>query len=124
LLNFWRKSNFFCAKKAACLLKRSSLQGATYQVCSPPKLQVSKAVLCSRLVAASIPEYATGWPRIPFVPDRTWSWFKLMTLCLSLIHGGGVTRPLLKDGCEEEFHGDPTVGPRPKVWIRSQKWKK
>jgi len=23
----------------------------------------------------------------------------------------------------EELHGDPTVGPRPKVWIRGQKWK-
>jgi len=24
----------------------------------------------------------------------------------------------------EELHGDPTVGPRPKVWTRGQKWKK
>jgi len=23
----------------------------------------------------------------------------------------------------EELHGDPTVGPRSKVWTRSQKWK-
>jgi len=27
------------------------------------------------------------------------------------------------DGGVEELHGDPTVGPRPKVWTRSQKWK-
>jgi len=24
----------------------------------------------------------------------------------------------------EELHGDPTVGPCPKVWTRGQKWKK
>jgi len=23
-----------------------------------------------------------------------------------------------------ELHGDPTVGPRPKIWTRGQKWKK
>jgi len=23
----------------------------------------------------------------------------------------------------EELHGDPTVGPRPKVWTRGQKWR-
>jgi len=38
--------------------------------------------------------------------------------------GSGTTRPLPKDRDVEEFHGDPTVGPRPKVWIRGQKWKK
>jgi len=26
------------------------------------------------------------------------------------------TRPLPRDGGVEEHHGDPTVGPRPKVW--------
>jgi len=30
--------------------------------------------------------------------------------------GGGDTRPLPRDGGVEELHGDPTVGPRPKVW--------
>jgi len=38
--------------------------------------------------------------------------------------GGGATRPLPKAEGVEKLHGDPTVGPRPKVWIRSQKWKK
>jgi len=38
--------------------------------------------------------------------------------------GGGVTRPLPTDGGVEELHTDPTVGPRPKVWTRGQKWKK
>jgi len=33
---------------------------------------------------------------------------------------GGATRPLPKDGGVEELHGDPTVGPRPLVWIRGQ----
>jgi len=33
---------------------------------------------------------------------------------------GGATRPLPKDGIVEELHGDLTVGPRPKVWTRSQ----
>jgi len=37
---------------------------------------------------------------------------------------GGATRPLPRDGGVEELHGDPTVGPRPKVWTRGQKWKK
>jgi len=36
---------------------------------------------------------------------------------------GGATRPLPMDGGVEELHGDPTVGPRPKVWTRGQKWK-
>jgi len=40
------------------------------------------------------------------------------------LSSGGATRPLLRDGSVEELHGDPTVGPRPKVWIRGQKWKK
>jgi len=33
-------------------------------------------------------------------------------------YGGGATRPLPRDGSLEELHGDPTVGPRPKVWTR------
>jgi len=37
--------------------------------------------------------------------------------------GGGATRPLSRDGGVEELNGDPTVGPRPKVWTRGQKWK-
>jgi len=41
-----------------------------------------------------------------------------------LASGGGATRPLTRDGGVEELHGDPTVGPRPKVWTRGQKWKK
>jgi len=38
--------------------------------------------------------------------------------------GGGATRPLPRDGGMKKLHGDPTVGPRPKVWTRGQKWKK
>jgi len=38
--------------------------------------------------------------------------------------GGGATRPLPRDWGMKELHGDPTVGPRPKVWIEGQKWKK
>jgi len=38
--------------------------------------------------------------------------------------GGGVTRPLPRDGGMEELHGDLTVRPRPKVWTRGQKWEK
>jgi len=38
--------------------------------------------------------------------------------------GGGATRRHPRNGGAEEFHGDPTVGPRPKVWTRGQKWKK
>jgi len=37
---------------------------------------------------------------------------------------GGATPLLPSDGGVEEHHGDPTAGPRPKVWNRSQKWKK
>jgi len=36
--------------------------------------------------------------------------------------GGGATRPLPRDGGVEKLHGDPTVGPRPKVWTKVQKW--
>jgi len=36
----------------------------------------------------------------------------------------GATRPIPRDGGIEELHGDPTVGPRPKVWTRGQKRKK
>jgi len=45
---------------------------------------------------------------------------------LSKNHGGvgDATRPLLRDGGVEELHGDPTVGPRPKVRTRGHKWKK
>jgi len=42
----------------------------------------------------------------------------------SVYYTGGATRPLPRDGGVEELHGDPTVGPRPKVWTRGQKWKK
>jgi len=38
--------------------------------------------------------------------------------------GGGATWPFPKDGGVEELHGDPTVGPRLKVWTKGQKWKK
>jgi len=38
--------------------------------------------------------------------------------------GGGATQPLPTDGGVKEPHGDPTVGPHPKVWTRGQKWKK
>jgi len=33
---------------------------------------------------------------------------------------GGATRPLPRNGGVEDLHEDPTVGPRPKVWIRGQ----
>jgi len=36
--------------------------------------------------------------------------------------GGSAVRYLPKNVGEEEFRGDPTVGPRPKVWTRDQKW--
>jgi len=36
---------------------------------------------------------------------------------------GGATRPLPRDVGVKELHGDPTVGLRPKVWTRGQKWK-
>jgi len=38
--------------------------------------------------------------------------------------GGGATRPLPGDGGVKKLHGDPKVGPRPKIWTRGQKWKK
>jgi len=38
--------------------------------------------------------------------------------------GGGANRPLPRDGVVEELCGDPTIGPRPKVWTRGQKSKK
>jgi len=40
------------------------------------------------------------------------------------VGGGGATRPLPRDEGMEELHGGPTVGPRPKVCTRGQKWKK
>jgi len=40
------------------------------------------------------------------------------------VGGGGATGPLLRDGGVDKLHEDPTVGPRPKVWTRVQKWKK
>jgi len=35
--------------------------------------------------------------------------------------GVGATRPLPRDGGMEDLHGDPKVGPHPKVWTRGQK---
>jgi len=35
--------------------------------------------------------------------------------------GGGANGLLPRDGGVEELHGDPTVGPRPKVCTRGQK---
>jgi len=32
------------------------------------------------------------------------------------VSNGGATRPLPRNGGVEELHGDPTFGPRPKVW--------
>jgi len=40
------------------------------------------------------------------------------------LNRGGTTGPLPKDRGAEELHGDPTVGPRSKVWTRGQQWKK
>jgi len=37
---------------------------------------------------------------------------------------GGAIQRLSMDGGAEEFCGDPTVGPLPKVWTKDQKWKK
>jgi len=34
--------------------------------------------------------------------------------------GGGATRPLPRNGGVEELHGDPSVGPRPKVWTKME----
>jgi len=49
---------------------------------------------------------------------------KFSIKCQLCITGdGGATRPLPGDGGVEELHGDPTVGPGPKVWTRGQKWK-
>jgi len=31
--------------------------------------------------------------------------------------------PFPRDGGVEKLCGDPTVGPRPKVWTRGQKWR-
>jgi len=50
-------------------------------------------------------------------------YFKLANI-FSVVGGGGATRTLPRDGGVEKLHGDPTVGPRPKVWARGQKWKK
>jgi len=36
----------------------------------------------------------------------------------------GIIRPLPTNGGMEELHRDLTVRPPPKVWTRSQKWKK
>jgi len=36
---------------------------------------------------------------------------------------GAVIWPLSRDGGAEELRGDPTVGPRPKVWTKDQRWK-
>jgi len=33
-----------------------------------------------------------------------------------MVRGGSATRPLPRDEGAEKLHGDPTVGPRPKVW--------
>jgi len=38
--------------------------------------------------------------------------------------GSGATRPLPRNRGLEELHGNPTVGPRPKVCTNGQKWKK
>jgi len=38
------------------------------------------------------------------------------------VGGSGATWPLPRDGGVKELYGDPTVGPRPKVWARGQKW--
>ena len=45
-------------------------------------------------------------------------WWQANDLQFFLIAGddGGTTRPLPRDGGAEELHGDPTVGPHPKVW--------
>jgi len=45
-------------------------------------------------------------------------------LLLEYGDGGGATQALPRDGGVEELHVDLTVGPRPKVYPRGQKWKK
>jgi len=35
--------------------------------------------------------------------------------------GGGATQPFPRNVGVEELHGDPSVGPRSKVWTRGQK---
>jgi len=48
----------------------------------------------------------------------------LVQITCPLGGGGDATRPFPRNGGVEELHGDLTVGPRPKVWTRGQKWKK
>jgi len=47
----------------------------------------------------------------------------LYPLYSSYVGGSGATRPLPKDGSVENSTETPTIGPCPKVWTRSQKWK-
>jgi len=44
------------------------------------------------------------------------SWYLDQETAKGSFGGGGATRPLPRDGGVEELHGDPTVGPCPKVW--------
>jgi len=60
--------------------------------------------------------------QIPSVSSEKLTLPRLARCILSRL-GGGATQSLPKDGGVEELHGDPTVGPRPKVWTRGQKLK-
>jgi len=46
----------------------------------------------------------------------------MISLCVMVVVVPTLLLP--KDGGVEELHGNPTVGPRPKVWTKGQKWKK
>jgi len=43
---------------------------------------------------------------------------------LSHYEGGGAIRPFPRAGGLKEIRGYVKVGPRPKLWARSKKWKK
>jgi len=56
-----------------------------------------------------------------FLPAPPWLTYTHAYFLISLGHnsrcsGGGATRPLSWDGDAEELRGDPTIGPRHKVW--------
>jgi len=71
-------------------------------------------------------DYSTfiPWQKINLpipVPNKREMIFKLSNKCF--LWCGVVIRPLPRDKSVEEFRGNPTVGPRPKIWARDQKWK-
>jgi len=107
----------------------------TYLIILQKITEVTNSILCSAFTSLAFLRLFLHFQLSSFYwwDPRNIFWRRVPSLVVVVLS----TRPLpwmkgewMDDGwmdinpCVEELHGDLTVGARPKVWTRGQKWKK